>query len=599
MLSASLLGSITAVRDGRNVELGSPTQRTVFAVLAAHGNRVVSRGELVRAVWGADVSDTALNSVYTYIARLRKALEPDRPRSAQSELLVSDSLGYMLRISSGQVDARQFRRALAAARTLRAENDLEGAIGRLEAGLALWRGTAYAGAIGSFAESERASLAESRLMAIEDQAEMLLELGRPAEAVGELSVLVHQYPLRERLRLLLMRCHIKLGRQADAVGEYHQLRLRLAEEQGIEPGHRLRELYESVLHVDQPHKVPAPRRRSSLPLLPRDTGWFTGRVAELDRLKRLVGDAAQAGTPAPLLLLTGPPGVGKTALATHLARSLADRFPDGQYQLDLRGFSGHGEPLSAQDALRRLTAEPADGRAGPGGLDPEGLYLDRMAGRRMLLVLDNAASAEQVRPLLPGTESSLVVVTGRARLSGLIAREGAWRCVVPPLAPTEARRLISGIAGASFVSRHENQVNRLIRRCEGLPLALRIAATQIAVSPFPADALRRLCAADLSESLFLPGDEDSRLSTVFGWSCARLPPEALHLYRVLGRYANPETTLDVAAERSGMAVAECLRALEVLVDSSLLQEVAPDHFRMTALQHAHARRFAREGETVA
>ncbi|MFI0979479.1 BTAD domain-containing putative transcriptional regulator [Streptomyces sp. NPDC021093] len=632
-LDVSLLGPVVANRGDHRIELGSPTQRTVFAVLAANENRVVSREELVRAVWGSDASETVMNSVYTYIARLRKCLEPGRARFAQPEVLVSDSLGYMLSVPAERVDTRRFSTALSAAHRLRADNDTERAAAKLEEGLALWRGTPYAGTVGTFVASERIRLAETRLLAIEDHAELLLELNRPAHAIGELSALVHRYPLRERLRLLLMRCHVELGQHADAIGEYHALRTRLAEEQGLEPGESLRELYEKVLHVGRPVTprparresaaaapradrgdrgdrgdggdrenagrrsegaarilVPAQRTASTVRQLPRSTRWFIGREAELACLEAMVAQADEAGESA-LLLLTGGPGVGKTTLATQFARTLAGRFADSQYHLDLRAFSASSAPRSASFALRRLNAT-LGGRPEAPGLDSETEYRSRVADREMLLILDNATSVEQVRPLLPGTPASLVIVTSRWGLSGLIAQDGARRFVVEPLSRADALLLFTGIVGESLVAQYRDEVEHLIEACGGLPLALRIAATQIKISPFPWVAVERLRTADLSTALALPGDANSTLSTVFGWSYSGLPGEAALMYRTLGHHPSPEIGLTVAATLSGMGAADSRRALDVLVDASLLREVAPDRFRMDTLLHAHARRVA-------
>ncbi|MER7109325.1 AfsR/SARP family transcriptional regulator [Streptomyces sp. NPDC000229] len=591
------------------MELGSPTQRTVFAVLAAHGNRVVSRDDLVRAVWGVNASETAMNSVYTYIARLRKSLEPERPRSAQSEVLLSNRLGYMLRIPADQVDTERFSSALADARRLRADNASEQAVGRLRAALGLWRGTPYAGAVGAFVEAERTRLAETRMLAIEDYAETLLELNRPAPAIGELSALVQRYPLRERLRLLLMRCHVELGQHADAIANYHALRTRLAEEQGIEPGESLRELYERVLRPERPRvprqtrrdivggpaedtrrQAPAVTRAPVAAQLTRQDRWFTGRETELQQLDTLVRAGGHTGE-STLLLLTGGPGVGKTALANRFARLQSERFPDGQIHLDLGAFSARGKPYSVFSALRRLTS--ALGETRPlADLDLETAYRSRAADRRLLIVLDNAASVEQVRPLLPGTSSSLVIVTSRWGLAGLIARDGARRFVTEGLADEDALRLFSGIVGETFVARHRAAVDEIIAACEGLTLALRIAATQINIAPFPEVALRRFRTGSLLDTLSLPGDEHSSLSAVLGWSYASLPPEAAQMYRAFGRHSARDADLERAAVLSGRTVSDARRALGVLTDAGLVREVAPDRFRMHGLLHEHARRMA-------
>ncbi|WP_164414830.1 AfsR/SARP family transcriptional regulator [Streptomyces salinarius] len=604
-LDASLLGSIAASRDGCPIELGSPTQRTVFAVLATHANRVVSRDELVNAVWGAHASPTAVNSVYTYVARLRKLLEPDRPRSAEAEVLHSDRLGYTLRVSPGAVDAQRFSAALAEARLLRAQNATESAVAKLEAGLALWRGTPYTGAIGAFVEAERVRLSEARLSATDDYAEMLLELNSPERLVGELVSLVAHYPMRERLNYLLMRCYVELGQHADAIGAYHTLRRRLAEEQGIEPGAKLRELYEQVLHSDQLRIRPRATRAATAPAPPagrvptdrghrapaaaqllRPAAGFTGRATELRELTERAVAAADSGEPS-LLLITGGPGVGKTALATQLAHLLAPRYPDGQLQIDLRAFSDAGAPRTSASVLREVAA--ALGAAPPArGADPEAAYRSMLSGRRLLIVLDDAASAEQVRALLPGTPC-LVIVTSRYGLAGLIARDGARRTVLQGLDEADAVQLFGRMTGQEFVAQHRAVVQRLATACEGLPLALRLAATRILITPFPDAAVGQFDVGSLIDSLDLPVDPEASLTAAYDRSYARLPVEAAHVYRSLGRHFAPESTLLQATALSGYEVRECRRQLDVLADAGLLTEVAPGIFRMHALVHAHAR----------
>lgn len=625
-LTATLLGPVQAFRESGRVELGSPTQRTIFAVLAAHANRVVSRDELMSAVWGENAPATAVNSVYTYIARLRNCLEPDRCRHARSEVLVSDSMGYLLRVGPVGVDTHRFADHLAAARRLRAAGGLHGAVAELRSGLRLWQGTPYGGAVGPFVEAERARLAESHLLTMEDCAELFLDLKQPAGPIAELTTLVHQNPLRERPPYLLMRCYAQLGRHADAVREYHALRTRLVEEQGIEPGERLQRFYEQVLRdcrtrprrqpaePDGPAKsaksaeltepvapaVPAeahPRvpaaRASAASRLVWDVPDFTGRDTELAQLNELVTTAQDSGESA-LLLITGGPGVGKTALATRLAHSLAHKYPHGQLHVDLHAFSSRRVRPAPGAALRHLNASMGQPAAPSDRLDARSLYRSLVADRRLLIVLDNAESAEQVRALLPGTPASLVIVTSRNGLTGLIARDGARRTVLDGLAEEEATRLFGRMVGRPFVTRHETAVRRLVAACGGLPLALRIAATLIRVAPSPDDTIDALVEGDLAHSLEIPGDGDSSVSTVLGWSYAALRADAAHVFRALGAQSEREVTLPAAVALSGFDTAGCRRALDALVDASLVREVARGRFRLNPLVHSYGRRMAAE-----
>ncbi|MEW1657056.1 BTAD domain-containing putative transcriptional regulator [Streptomyces sp. NPDC093707] len=589
-LTATLIGPVLALREGRQLELGSPTQRTIFAVLATHAGRTVSRDELVHAIWGERAPATAVNSVYTYVSRLRNSLRTEH-RGDHAELLVSDRFGYMLRVAPEGVDVRRFTTSLATARQLRAENAAPRAVRELEAGLSLWRGTPYEGAIGPFVHAERARLTDARLLALEDCAEMLMELGRPVALVGELSALVHHHPLRERLRYLLMRCYVELGWHADAIREYHSLRKRLVEEQGVEPGGPLRQLYERALRggagpVSGPGRTPPPAGDTppeALSQLVREVPGFTGRSAELAQLNSL---AEQASAEPTLLLVTGGPGMGKTALATRFAHAMAHRYPDGQLHVDLHA-AGTPEQKAPEAAIRHLVA--AMGRPAPcESVDARAAYRSLVAGRRLLIVLDDAAGVEQVRALLPGTPSSLVVVTSRNGLAGLIARDGARRIVLEGMGEEDGLRLFGRIVGEPFTVRHRPAVQRLVAACGGMPLALRIAATRIKVAPSPADALACFEDGDPVDFLELSGDRESSLSTVIGWSYAALPPEAAHVFMALGLQEERVVTLPLATGLSGMDRPECRRALHALVDAGLLREVAPDRFCLDSLILAYA-----------
>ncbi|QFQ99408.1 AAA family ATPase [Streptomyces phaeolivaceus] len=578
-------------------------QRTVFAVLAAHGNRVVSRDELVSSVWGTGAPATVMNSVYTYVARLRNSLEPTRSRRGQSDVLISDSLGYMLRIPPDSVDSQRFESALSTARKLRAKNDIPGAVAELEGGLTLWSGIPYEGAVGPFVEGERLRLDELRLVAVEECVEMLLGLRNPESMLGELAELVRRYPLRERLRYLLMRSYADLGHRAEAIMEYHSLRAMLAEAQGIEPGERLRRLYEGILSSDRPRVRPARTeavsvaasggvRAATVRQLARDVPDFTGRTAELDCLTELVERSGEAGESG-LLLVTGGPGVGKTALAMRLAHALSPRFPDGQLHVDLRGFSGEAGPRSSADALRNLAAAMGQSMPMSTSLDTQAAFRSLVAGQRLLLVLDNAASAEQVRPMLPGTSSCLVIVTSRNGLAGLIARDGGRRIVLDGMPHEDAVRLFGRMVGESFVARNREAVNRLITACDGLPLAMRIAATRINVAISPDHVMAQLGSGDPTDVLRVPGDEASSLDSVFGWSYAGLPAGVAHVFRALGRHDEPEMGLATVARLSGERPRDCRQAMDTLIDANLVREVAPDCYRLNPLIHSYARRLTR------
>ncbi|MGQ0838799.1 AfsR/SARP family transcriptional regulator [Actinokineospora sp.] len=607
VVGATLLGPVQASRGGQIIDLGPPRLRTVFAVLATNTNRVVSREELVDAVWGVDAPATAINSVYTYVARLRGKLEPTRPLRAQGELLASDGVGYMLRLSAGDVDKDCFETHLRRARQCRGTNAAITASSELEFALNLWRGTAYGGAVGPFVEAERTRLTELRLTATEDRAELAYELGRLTDLVGELSGLVSAHPLRERLRYLLMLCYAQLGRRAEALRLYHDVRAHLLQEQGIEPGEQLQTLYEDLLRIRARQATvpaqPAPRPdppaagRIVLAQLARDVPDFTGRAGELRELRELTSTVGN-GNAGGVILLSGAPGVGKTAVAVHCAHRLADRFPDGQLHIDLRGANG---PLAATEVLRHLLATL--GTPGPLPDDPEQLctqYRSMVAGLRLLILLDNAESVHQVRPLLPGASSCLVIVTSRNRLAGLTVRDGARRFVLDAMDEDDAVELFTRVAGRSVATWGQPDVAKLVECCGRLPLAVRVAATRVALAPSPERALALLgnCEEELLDRLEVPGDEHSSVSAVFGWSYRALSEDAARMFRAIGRHSGPDFTLAMAAGLAGVDLARCRRMIDALLDANLLQEPVHDHFRLNALIFAYARRLGSTPEQL-
>jgi hypothetical protein len=458
-------------------------------------------------------------------------------------------------------------------------------------------------------------LSEMRLVALEDRAEMLLELEQHSQVVVELLGLVRRHPMRERMRYLLMACYVRLGRQPDALSEYHDMRAALADGLGVEPGDRLQRFYEQILrrrnggHHDHPAAAPAMPlsasaiaqagkpggRTGSVAQLARAVPGFTGRVAELRQLNDLVTAAHNTGE-AGVVAITGLPGVGKTALAVQFAHTLSRRFSDGQVHIDLRGFAEGTGTMPPKEALGHLLA--ALGATASPGYDLErmsGLYRSLAAGRRLLILLDNASSAEQVRPLLPGAGSSLVIVTSRNRLTGLTVRDGARRVGLDPLSESEAVSLFSHVLGhPATLRQHLPAVREAVAACGRLPLALRIAAARIAASPAPAGALAELTECELLDRLQVPGDEQSSLRNVFEWSYRALSPEAAEMFLAIGRGNAATLSLTTATTLSGTGSHRTRRALETLIDASLVCEPTTDLFRLNALIFAYARGLARE-----
>ncbi len=493
-LTLNLLGPIEAHRDGEPVDLGGAKPRTVLAALLLARGRVVPDSELTALLWGESPPVTCPAQIHTYASRVRRLLGPavtvERRRP-----------GYLLRLPDHGVgiDLLDFRQYAARGAGALAGGTPGTAARVLRQALGVWRGAALGGVCDPLADLERDRLEEERLTTLEQRLSADLELGRHAEVVPELIALVAAHPLREGLRGRLMTALYRSGRQADALAAYRAARATLAEELGLEPCAELQRLHQAVLtgHPSllprttvtvrataatgaaadrtgppaEPPPAPAP---AELPPAPAD---FTGRAQEAERLaEALTGER----TGPAVHTVTGMPGVGKTALALVTAHRVAGHYPDGQIHLDLRGSGPDPlHPADALGALLRLLGVPA-GRT-PGTLDERvRAYRSRTAGRRLLLVLDDADDERQVRPLLPATGGCATLVTSR---SGLYALDGPERTPLGPLPAADARALFEKLAGRSRASAEPGAVAGVLHACAGLPLALRIAGGRAAARP--------------------------------------------------------------------------------------------------------------------
>jgi DNA-binding SARP family transcriptional activator/Tfp pilus assembly protein PilF len=616
-----LLGPVRAWRGEAELALGAPRRRAVLALLAMRANRAVSRDELIDGIWGEGPPASSVNALHGYVAGLRTALEPHRARRAPGRVLLSGP-GYLLRLEAGQLDAEVFGQHLAAAEELRAGGDLAGAARSLDAGLRLWQSAPLSGIAGPWAEIERIRLGEQRLTAIEERADVMLALGRHAEAAAQLAGLVREHPLRERFRGQLMLALYRCGRQAEALAAFADSRRVLVKELGIEPGAELRRLHERILAADATlDPPPAPPARSaparSAPArsvsasreqerpvpaqLPGDIAAFTGRARELTALHRLLaaegGEQAGGGRARAMVIsaLSGTAGVGKTALAVHWARRVADEFPDGQLYVNLRGYDP-GQPMPPADALARFLR--ALGWAGPDiPLDVEeraAAYRTLLHRRRVLVVLDNAATVEQVRPLLPGSPSCLVVVTSRDSLAGLVAGHGAQRIELDSLPLTDAAALLRALIG-DRADTEPDAVATLAAQCARLPLALRVAAELAAASPGIsighltgelADEQRRLDLLDAG------GDARTSVRGVLSWSYRHLPADAARAFRLAGLHPGPDLDAHAVAALTAAPLDQARDILARLARAHLVQSARPGRYAMHDLLRSYASQLA-------
>ncbi|MFC5753124.1 AfsR/SARP family transcriptional regulator [Actinomadura rugatobispora] len=584
-----LLGPFSMRAGGRVVDVTSPKHRVLLVTLLLEAGSTVSVETLAKAVWNDAVPGNPRRALQLHITRLRKALAG----WSAGEIITTCRDGYRIEAEPDQVDLTRFRRFLRRAEEAARRDDLDGEAAALQQALALWRGDPLAGIRSETLQREVAPwLAEQRLQAAERYLRVELRRGRHAETIAALVELTSKHPLRERSWALLIQALRDSGRRTDALDAFHTIRRNLVEELGIDPGQDLLDLHRQVLvGASRPGTggpepaVPIPRQ------LPPGVPAFAGRLRELAAL-----DALAAGHPAGAIgVITGTAGVGKTALAVHWARRVADRFPDGQLWIDLRGH-GPGTAVPPERALRRfLRALGVTDTDVPVGLDDQaGLYRSLMDGRRMLIVLDNACEAGQVRPLLPGAPGNLVLVTSRNRHSGLVAVEGARPLALDLLTPAEAHQMVAARLGADLVRAEPAAVKAIIDLCAGLPLALSIVAARAAARPgFGLPALAAgLTSVPARLDAFAGTDDATELRTVFSWSYRALSEDAARLFRLLGLQPGPDVTASAAARLAGVAVPRAGRLLHELSDAHLLTEHKPGRYTFHDLLRAYAAELA-------
>jgi hypothetical protein len=443
--------------------------------------------------------------------------------------------------------------------------------------------------------TEAARLEERRLAVLEESIDVDLRLGRYPELVAELAALVRQHPLRERLWAQLMLALHGANRQTDALAVYQQIRQSLVEQLGVEPSVTLRQAQRVVLagaSATAPRPVVPARTELPVPSqLPADVAAFTGRDAELAELTRRLDIAPPGSTAVLIHAVLGTAGVGKTALAVRWAHAVRDRFPDGQLYVNLRGYDPGGRPLAIGIALAGfLTALGVAAADVPDDLDTRAArFRTAVAGRRMLVVLDNAASVEQVRLLLPGTSSCVVVVTSRSAMVGLMALHGAQRLDLDPLPAGDANSLLRLLIGAR-VDDEPVAAAALVEHCARLPLALRVAAVRAADDP--SHRLADLVAAlddprRRWELLGAGGDPRAGVRAALSWSYRRLSPDTAHVFRLAARHPGPDLDPEDLAARYGTCVCATRRHLDLLVGEHLVRRTAYGRYVMHGLLRAY------------
>ncbi|WP_051853351.1 AfsR/SARP family transcriptional regulator [Streptomyces aureocirculatus] len=614
-----LLGPVSVEVRGRHVNLG-PQQRALLAALALARGHPVSTSRLAELLWEGDTPDGAISALRTHVLHLRRILEPGRRATSGFEVLVSagarSNTSYTLEVSDDQVDALRFVHLTDRARKAAVDGDTDAVVAHLDEALSLWTGPALEGVSDrSFALAEAERLGELRLVAREDRLDALVELGRYEESVAELTTLVAEFPLRERPRCQLMLALHRSGRQADALAAYRDFYQLLDDEVGIEPGRRIKELHQRVLAGDPdlggatgpaadraPAAAPPPAVRPVPRQLPPDIASFTGRGDYLRRLDTLLAQA-EAGPGQTLVIssVSGMAGVGKTALAVHWMHRVADRFPDGQLYANLRGHDP-APPTTADEALGQLLRALGVGTAHlPESTDEKAaLYRSLLAGKRMLILLDDAAGLEQVRPLLPGSPTCFVVVTSRYDLRGLTAFHDAHRVSLAVFGEEEALALLARVIGADRVRHEPEAATEAVRRCGLLPLAVRIVAAHLIGDRHPpiAEVVRQLRGAEGLDTLTLDQDAHTGVRSVLALSYRSLPAPERELLRLLALAPGPEISAPAAAALAGAALPATARLLDQLVARSLLETHHPGRFHLHALVALFARERAEAEDTA-
>ncbi|KAA2264692.1 tetratricopeptide repeat protein [Solihabitans fulvus] len=592
-----LLGPLEVAVDDRAIVISRGSLRALLAVLALRANSTVTVAELVEWLWGESPPADARAAVQTYVMRLRRLLGP------VGVLIRTAAGGYLLCLEASQVDVARFDQFVDEADRANASGDAATASARFGAALALWRGQPLSDVPSELAHREVVPrLAERRLYVLERRIDADLALHRHAEVVGELRALTAEYPFRERFWALLIRALSRSGRAAEALTAYREVRELLAEQLGVEPGAELRELHERLLAEDaifvapERNTVPAertPPRSAAVPAqLPSDIPDFVGR----DDAVRSIESSG-----APIVVLSGPPGVGKTALAVHAAHRLRARFPDGQLYVDLRGYSRRSG-LSTVDILARFLRAL--------GVPPEqlsleqdelaALYRSTLAGRRVLVVLDNAAAAESIRPLVPGEAGCLVLVTSRDTLRGLTASHGAGRVDVPVLDERAAGDLVAGIVGDQLSQAEPAAVADLIELCDRLPLALRIAATNLIDRPqlSVANYVDELRTGGRLAALVIEGDDQAAVRAAFDLSYSALKPGQARMFRLAGVVPGTDFSIETAAALSSTEAGEAGRLLRQLTAANLVQQRVAGRYQFHDLLRVYAQERAEAQETA-
>jgi len=588
-----VLGAVEAFSDGTPVALsGKPL--ALLACLLVRANSTVSIDALVAALW----SDTAAHgkgAIQTYVRRLRRALG--------DEVVQTRGTGYRIDAAPAELDLMRFQALMSSAEQAMAAGDDAAAAARFGEAVALWRGPALDNVDSDVLHREDAgALNEQRLAVWQQWAAAQLRLGNPP--IAELTRLTGEHPLHEPFWQQLMQALHRAGRTPDALAAYRQLSAVLSDELGLDPSPPLQELHQAILTGEliapataPPTAPPRPRPATVPRQLSAPIDGFRGRSDELAQLVKLA--SGDTGASAVIAAIEGTAGVGKTTLAVRFAHEVADRFPDGHIEVNLRGY-GPGEPMTPSAALEQsLQALGVAGDQIPATLEERAaLWRTHTSGRRILVLLDNARSSDQVRPLLPGP-GGLVLITSRSRLPGLTAREGAGRVSLQRLAEADALDLLSSTVGAHRVHADREASCRFVARCAHLPLAIRILGEYAEQQPDRslAEFVDELDAEPDRLAYFdLDDGDDTNLRVIFAHSYAALDDASARLFRLLSQHPGRDFGVPAAAALANLSSSVAQRLLQRLARSHLLEQPRPGRYEFHDLLREFATTLAAPDE---
>ncbi|MFE6892486.1 BTAD domain-containing putative transcriptional regulator [Streptomyces sp. NPDC057694] len=590
-LRIEVLGPLRAWRGGNALDVGPVKRQAVLAALVLRQGTVVTHDQLLDGVWGAEPPASGHKVLPSHVNPLRRALDSEGTRHTES--LIRSGKGWYRCLADGaRLDVTELAERSEVARRARASGDLALATDRLADALALYRGEPLANVPGPFAQAERERLLERRRALRLARLDCLVLLGRFGEALDDLAGPAESDRYDESLLALRMRALYGCERQVEALGAFEDMRARLREELGVDPGEELARVHTALLRQDTASLIgpvappPAARPRPTVNQLPGDSGQLIGRESELALLTEPTASDGVA-----VVAVDGPAGVGKTALVVRAAHRVRSRFPDGCLFMDLQAHSTARQRLAPQRVLRRLLRSVgADDSDVPNDLDElAAMWRSVTSSLKLLLVLDDALGIQQIGPLLPAGPGSAVIVASRQRLSALDADR---RVTLETLCADDAASLLRHIVGGRRADQEPGAIQELARLCAGLPLALRIAGTRLQTRP----------AWTLAYLVERMGDDETRLGELsagdrsveaaFRLSYDQLAPAQRRAFRAVGLAPTVEFDLRTPAAMLGWSPRSAERVMEELVDTSLVQQPRPGRYRLHDLVRVHARRLA-------